>query len=288
MFGRLGALQWVGRLCALGVIGAASVPRAFAADNFEAWRQLHDALLDEALDGDLTASSAEYERMVRNAGAGDPLRGAALYWLGRARWQGGDVAGAREALREGVRAGSARNACLELLDQIELDQSAVRTTPVRWSFDDSAHGLVHPWWYRDNGSIRVANEAQSGPALAWTTRLDARRDDQLHLAVDRAKPVPERVRFIVWSEAEEVAIRLIFVNEDGQRYAPRAEAALIRVQAGAPLLVDQPLAMLTPLDPDSPPFAPAGLSRIILQDVTAFYTQGSGERTILIDDFELF
>lgn len=261
---------------------------AVAADRFEQWRELHDALLAEAIDGDLQASAADYERMVRNAAADDPMRGAALYWLGRARWQASDVAGAKEALREGVRAGSARNACLELLDQIELEQGALRALPVRWSFDDPTHALVHPWWYRDAGSIRVQPDTPSGPALVWTTQLDPRRDDQLHLPLDRPSPAPRGLRFIALAEAEEASLRLVFLDEDGHRWAPRAQPGPWRLPAGEPVLVEQRLDELVPLDADVETNATVVLARVILQDVTAFYTQRAGTRTLLLDDFEVW
>jgi hypothetical protein len=58
--------------------------------------------------------------------------------------------------------------------------------------------------------------------------------------------------------------------------------------AGEPVLVEQRLDELVPLDADVETNATVVLARVILQDVTAFYTQRAGTRTLLLDDFEVW
>ena len=253
------------------------------------WEQLHDALLIEAIDGDLESASEAYTVMVRNIEVGRPARSAATYWLGQARWSLGDVDGARDALREGIRTASSRPACLDVLDEIELEQGAVSSLPIRWRFDEPDHGFVHPWYMRDKASIRIERGTRSGPALSWTTHLDvsdARRDDQLHLGLHLEDSPPNRLRFITWAEDDPAWIRLLFIDDAGRTWVQDTESDALELRPGEPALVSVRFADLVPQDHDGP-FVAADLRRVVVQNVTAFYGPSSTNTHIFIDDFEM-
>ena len=109
----------LGLLCALA-----------RADEIASWTLLQDALLDEAVDGDVAGAASQYEMLVRTLAADDPIRAEALYRLAQARFSAGNIEGAREALREALSAASTtRNRCLDLLSEIEVQAGGVRSLP---------------------------------------------------------------------------------------------------------------------------------------------------------------
>jgi len=249
---------------------------------------LHDSLLLEAVYHDVDGALVIYGNLVKNLGADDPVRSEALYWMGRARYEQGEVDGAREALRECVRIGVEKGRCLELLGRIELEQTSITSVPVRWTFDDTTHGFVHPWRYADKGAIRIHREGErDNPMLAWHTRVDVRGDDQLVVGFRDPQPAPRGIRFQVRSSDLEAALRLQVFDIYGHKYTP-ARRGVIRVRRGQLVLVDLQFRDLEGDDPAQVPLAPQDIDRLVIQDVTAYYGGGTGENEIYIDDFEVY
>ncbi len=257
---------------------------AGAADDVAAWLELHQALLQESADGDLGAA-AEYQRIVRNVG--EPLRSEALYWLGRARYTSHELPAARDALLDCVRTAPNRERCQDLVDQIELDVAGIREIPVEWTFDAPGHGLLHPHIYRDKGTIRLASNTRSGPALEWTTNIAPQSDDQLWLSFRHPEPVPRGLRFIAWSGDQPAQLRLIVIDDAGQRFG-LPDQGIVQVPVTEPVLVRVPLARLDALAPEDAVLDPARIDRMILQDATSFYSRATGTNRIYLDDFEVY
>jgi hypothetical protein len=261
---------------------------AWAQDNRASWEMLYDSLLLEAAHHDVDQALVTYGQLVKNLGADDPVRSEALYWLGRARYEQGEVDGAREALRECVRTGVVKGRCLELLGQIELEQSSIVSVPVRWTFDDTTHGFVHPWRYAEKGSIRIHREGdRDDPMLAWRTQVDVRGDDQLVVGFRDPDPAPQGTRFVVRSRDLDAALRLQVFDIHGRKYVA-GHRAVIRVPRDKQVLVDLRFRDLEGDDPEQVPFSPSDIDRLVLQDVTAFYGGGGGENELYIDDFEVY
>jgi len=261
---------------------------AQAQDNPASWEILHDSLLLEAAYHDVDGALVIYGQLVKNLGADDPVRSEALYWLGRARYEQGEVDGAREALRECVRIGIGKARCLELLGRIELEQSGIVSVPVRWTFDDTTHGFVHPWRYAAKGAIRIHREGdRDNPMLAWHTQVDVRGDDQLVVGFRDPVPPPRGLRFLVRSSELDAALRLQVFDIHGRKYVA-AHRAVIRVPRGQQILVDMRFRDLEGDDPEQVRFAPKDIDHVVLQDVTAYYGGGSGENELYIDDFEVY
>lgn len=258
---------------------------AFAQDDRASRDALQDTLLVEAADHAVVQATRNYEVLVKNLGADDPVRSEALYWLGRARYEQGEVGGARDALRECVRTGGMRSSCLELLGRIELEQGAIREIPAEWTFDRTTHGFLHPWRYADKGAIRLAPGQQGDPGLAWRTTVDARGDDQLWVGFDSPDPAPRGVRFLLWSDRIESWIRLHASDIHGRRYSTPQS---FRVPAGEMIVVDVHMDELEPEDPATPPLDPAELYRLTLQDVTAYHGAARGDNELFLDDFQVY
>lgn len=266
-----------------------AAPPAAAQESQGGWEHLYDTLLLQAGDHDIDGALAGYGDLVRNLGADDPVRSAALYWLGRTRYEQGDVDGARTSLRECVRIGIEKARCLELLGHIELEQSAIRHVPVHWTFDDTTHGFVHPWRYADKGSIRIHREGDlDDPMLAWRTSVDVRTDDELVVGFDNPKPPPSGVKFLLRSRDMNAYIRLRVYDIYGRQYGAAPPHTVVRVPKGQMIVVELPFDEVVGDDPDAVPFDARNIDRLVVQDVTAYHGDRTGENELTIDDFQVY
>lgn len=256
------------------------------ADDVADWQRLNEAKLHEAL-GDLPEAIAAYERLLASSGMtdDDPVRSRVLYRLGSARYAAGRTEAAKRALIDAVRTASpSREACLELLERIALDESSVRTVPTLWRFDDDRHGVVHPFAAEEKGrSVRIDPVAPGGdPALAWTTVVDPRRDDHLVVGLVEPTPRPRGVRFQAMASRIPAALRLVAYDTLGQRYV----APFVAVPTGEWTAVSVELRDLR--DETGVRAERADLDRLEIRDATAFTGLWTGENTLWIDDFEVF
>lgn len=239
------------------------VATAFAEEPAELER-LYDAILGEALDGDVAVAAATYRDLSKNL-APSRTRDETLYWLGRAELSLGHVDLARAVLKEGARVDTVKRPCLDVLGQIELGRLAVSNLPLVWDFSDETHGFFHPW--SDPGSIRVLTDPM--PHLAWSTGLDTGTFDRLVVGLDHPEPTPKIVRLTADSEPSPAQVRLLVYDDAGW---PFATADLLDL--GAARTFEIRLDELVPLAPGAPALDPTRAERIVLEDHT-----GSGGQT---------
>ena len=269
-------------LCLLGVLAATPAQ----AQDTSAWDVLQRALLAEAAAGDYEFAIGEYERLVRNLAVDSPVRAEALFRLGSARHTLGDVAGAREALLEGIRTGTCRVPCRVLLGRIQLDAESIREVPVSWSFDTAEHGVFHPWEFDDKGSIRVQDPSEAAnPALIWETTVDVRRGDQLVVGFLHPTPAPRMIRFRMQASPNPASIHVRVVDDMKRAYGPASGA--IRIGTDRPTLVEVALDDLVSVDPDDPALDPASIHRLYIHDVSAFNGTSAGPNALYVDDFSV-
>ena len=262
------------------VVGLALGTAAQAADRAN-WDFLHDSLLLEAIDGDIKKADRIYTDLVRNLSIEDPTRAEALFWLGRTRLALGDEEGAREVLREGVRAGQMRKQCLDLLGQMELERTSITTIPVQWPFDTEAHGFIHPWHYADKGAIRI----RQSEVLSWTTTVDSHQSDRLMVGFREPTPQPRGMRFRV--QAVDIPAYLNIEIHDVYGRIYHMPVAQVEVPVGRFIQVVADFRTMVPLNPEHGRLVPSRIDRLVLEDVTAAQG-GSGSNEILIDDFEVY
>ena len=262
-----------------------AVGPAFA-DDFADWEKLNAAQLYEAT-GNLPEAIAGYEQLLASSALADddPVRSRVLLRLGNAQYAAGRTEAAKRALIDAVRSASpSRDACLALLERIALDESAIRTVPTLWRFDDDRHGVVHPSSAEEKGrSVRIDLGAPGGdPALAWTTVVDPRRDDHLVVGLVEPSPQPRGVRFEALSSRIPASLRPVAYDTDGRRYTTSPTSVPIGVWTQVTVNL-RDLRDETGASADK-----ADLDRLELRDTTAFTDAGSGENTLWIDDFEVF
>lgn len=255
---------------------------AWAADDLEHRVELYDALLREALSGDLEQATVAYRSLSRKLPIDDPIRADALLWLGRALYDLGEVDQARDALLDGIRSGLCPVRCRELLEIVEVDQASITRTPTSWTFDQTDHGLFHPWQVQDLGGIRIDVSPAGDAALEWTTIAQTRKPDRLVVGFQRPAPAPEQLRITVTSSALEALLQILVEDDGGRRYG--LPEALV-VKPGGPRRLTVPLRVLEPVDPADPPLDPAGLWRLTLVDLTG--SRSPGPNTLWLHDFEV-
>lgn len=254
--------------------------RALASER-AAWDALYDAMLAESLDGDLTLSEARYNALVQGLPAEHPLHGESVYLLAMTRWTAGHVDDARETAMSGIRAGSCRSRCTDLVARIDLDRAAIRTVPTLWDFSGE-HGVFHPWEHADQGAIRtLAGTGPSDGDLEWSTEVSVRESDELVFAFDHPSPAPERIQLTVRSTDFEAWLRLWAVDDTGREYVLGSS---VRIPTDESVELGVRLADARPLDGRPEPLDPARLSRVWIRDVTHLSGTGTGPNTLVIDD----
>lgn len=267
-------MAWLG-LCLLGV-------EAWGAD-IDSRVRLSDALLAEAR-GDIETALARYTELSRTLPDDDPTLSEALYWMGHALYMLGRVEEAREALQDGIRNGHCQR-CRDLREMIDLEEAAITTLPVRWTFE-GPHGLFHPWRMAALGgrSIRIASRPDTNPALEWRTSPRPEEPDHLKLALRQPTPAPALLRVSVLSKDGDSLLDVVAEDDRGQRYALLAPRPLPR---GELRTIEVALKELVPLDP-APSARSLDASRLVwLSLVDRTGMRAGGANTLWIDDFEL-
>lgn len=258
------------------------------ANEIDAWVELYDGILAEAADNDVDNAVRTYQGLARTLGADAPLRGIALYWLGRALESDDDAHGARDALRECVRAGNARTRCLDLLGRIELESSAVRRIPTRWTLEDGNHGFVHPWMYNETGSIRLRpNVEDHGQVLVWATTISSDLDDQLLLGFVSPTPAPHGLRFDIRASNQDATLRIVVFDVAGHRFLSANSGLVQTLPNGEWQQFDMSLTGLQALEGGSS-MVPSEIDHIVLQDLSAQYGAPSGPNELWLDNIVIY
>ncbi|MFT6142808.1 MAG: hypothetical protein ACJAV2_000674 [Myxococcota bacterium] len=258
------------------------------ADEIDAWIELYDGILVEAADNDVDEAVRTYQGLTRTLAADEPVRGVALYWLGRALESDGDTDGARYALRECVRAGGARTRCLDLLGRIELESAAVRRVPTVWNLEDGQHGFIHPWLYADKGSIRLGSgDDTHKDVLVWATRVSPDLDDQLLLGFTTPAPGPSGVRMTIRPMRQDWALRVVAFDVHNNQYVATLNGGIITAERGRWRRVDIELSTFQALE-GSRRLRPSELDHIVLQDVSAFQGTPSGPNELWLANIRVY
>jgi hypothetical protein len=249
---------------------------AARAGAFDAWSAVGDAEVLESVGEDRTAVQI-YRQLSRQLGIDDASRAEALYRLGRVLVRLGDIEEATKAFDECVRSTPSQARCLAERTEVEILRSSVRTLPTHWTFDDTAHGLIHPW-SGQTGTIRIGVPAgESDPALLWSDAPQRGETDALVVGFALADDAPEHVGFEARAIGVPAALRLRAEDVDGKEYA----AAAIAID-GERRFIDVRLATLR--DDTGRALDPRLLYRLRLVDERALASAGP-ETTLVIDTF---
>ncbi len=247
-----------------------------------AWLQLHEALFAELAEGDTESARAGLEGLIRELPSSEPAWSEAVYWLGLHHYERAEPDLAQEVLRTGVRLGTERSRLLSLLSAIEIERAALRSLPVKWTFERD-HGLIHPWPHAERASVRVV-QTDGGAELAWVSEVDVRESDQLIIGFDDPQPAPTELEFTARSLRMPAALRVTAIDDRGARYGPVEPTFSLAV--GELTTITVSFRDLLPLDDTPRAFAAGRIARIAIQDVTA-WLGSSGENELRIDDVSI-
>lgn len=262
--------------------GGAAVGSSEGPRSTTAWDRMGDAELLEA-SGDPLAAAEIYEDLARSLADDDPARAEALYHAGRLFERLGRTGDAVDAFDACVRVRAWRERCLAERGDLEILRSAVTSLPVRWTFDDTHHGLVHPG-LGEGATLRIQRPAdEADPVLDWHTRLARGEVDQLVVGV--ALPAgtgPTELTFEARSPVAPSWLRVRALDLDGRTWSTPEPIAVDDTAR----LVTVDLRALAP-DTGSGEVDPALLHRILLEDQTMLTDGEPVERDLLLDDFTI-
>ena len=260
------------------------IPTAPAQD-LRAWQGMYEGLLKEAAEGDATGAQEWYGGLLAGLPKEDPSSGELHYWLGRAYYLEGDADQARRELRKAEEDATAAPHALALQGQIDAQELRIRRLPVSHDFRLGTAHWLHSWQHGDKGSIEArALPPEGEPAMAWSTTVTDREDDQIVVYFDDPRPAPTMVRMSLRSANFPAYVLPSLHDDRGRRYAP-----------------DEPIAIPTdrwvPVELNVSEFLPRegyqhlkahDLEALVLQDVTAFYSSDRGANVLFVDEVHIW
>ena len=250
----------------------------------EDWSSQYDARLSQALGSEPSEAIAVYEALLAQLPQENPQRGDVLYWLGRARWSAGDLAGAKQSLESARGYRSSRPRARILLGRLSAEEKAVRRLPYREEFRLDAGPWVRGWERGRDDDLSVY-DGPGGRVARWLTEVQEGEDDFLifGLNTDGAKIGEFSMR--VWADALTTHIRILIEDDEGRRWTAPVEVIKVGKWNDVSILLKDFVRADAPAargKPDS-----RRLRWFIFRDVTAFHSAARGENTVFIDDLSV-
>jgi hypothetical protein len=250
----------------------------------ENWSSAYDARLSQAMGAKPSDAIAIYEALIAQIPQGDEQRGEILYWLGRARWSAGDLAGARRSLESASRYRSARARVRILLGRMDAEKKAVERLPYRAEFRLNTDPWVRGWERGRSTDLALADQ-DGTRSLSWRTEVEEGASDFLlfgmHLDDDRLSIIEVQMR----SGSLQGRYRFLLEDEDGQLWTAPVQS----VSTDRWTKVSLPLSEFVRADAQTDSSRPDGrkLKWVILRDVTSLHTDQRGENVLYIDNLVL-
>ncbi len=250
----------------------------------ENWSSAYDARLSQAMGASPSEAIAIYEALVAQIPQDDDQRGDVLYWLGRARWSAGDLAGARRSLESARRYRSARSRVRILLGRMDAEIKAVKQVPYRQDFRLS----FDPWvrgWKRGKESDLGVFDGDDGRSVRWSTEALEGESDFIIFGMSLDGARLSQISMKLRSESLQGRYRVLLEDEAGGRWT----APLQSVSTDRWAEISLPISSFVRAD-NSPSRAKLDgkqLKWFILRDVTALHTDQRGANALLIDDLVL-
>ena len=243
------------------------------------WSSTYDARLSQAMGADPAEAIAVYETLVAQMSPEDAQRGDVLYWLGRARWSAGDLAGARRSLESAGEYPEAFARVRVLMSIMDAGAKAVSIVPSHFYFKASTDPWVRGWQRGQPKDLSVV-DGPDGFSVRWATEVvDADSDFVIFgLSTDGQKVSTVSLR--LRPENLQGRYRFLVEDEDGQRWTTSVQS----VPTDRWVDVVLPVSRFVRADAPAVRGAPnaARLKWFILRDVTALYTDQRGENALLI------
>ena len=247
----------------------------------EDWSSAYDARLSQAMGAAPSEAIAVYEALVSQIEPDDDQRGDVLYWLGRARWSAGDLAGARRSLESAGKYRGARSRVRILLARMDAEAKSVRRVPMLEEFRQS----TDPWvrgWKRGRATDLSIEDGPGGRSARWATEVVEGDSDFVLFGLDTDGARVSSISLRLRSESLQGRYRFLLEDQAGRRWTVPVQSVptdrwvdvtlsvkgFVRADAGATRGV----------------LNGRSLKWFILRDVTSLHTDQRGMNALLIDD----
>lgn len=263
----------------LGLLGAGA-----SAASPEAWSALQAARVLQAVERDPVAAAAAYEVLLDQLAEDHPMRGEALYWLGRARFETGDAARARAALQRAAAFPRTRPAARAFLGWMSLEERQVKVLPYVEGFALGTGALVRGWGRGADDDLRLSEGGLVG-AAAWRVAVADGEEDFLALPLAPGAGRLSELSLRARAEGFDALLAVVVVDATGQRFVS-PEPLRVRTIEWTELRVD-PAALLPEDLVGGGRLDPTAVRRVELVDVTAYHSRARGEHWLFIDELSL-
>lgn len=232
-------------------------------------RRYWDARLLESAHGDYNRAIQIYRELAVQLD--DPqdaaFRARAMLAAGRALRTTGELDEASKTFESCRRLSTAgftnvdTSACAAGARQVALEQGAIRSLPVNWTFESSEHGFV---LFSERGSMSLEQREGRG-VLVWTQEISGPQIADLIVAIDQPPTPPRGISVELQAEDDNALMELIVEDDRGFAYA--LSGKLFRADPQRRTW-EISFADLEPFDADWPPLEPERISAVRLRDST--------------------
>jgi len=255
-----------------------------AAASPEAWSALQAARVLQAVERDPLAAAAAYEVLLDQLAADHPMRGEALYWLGRARFEAGDAGRARAALQRAAAHPRSRPAARAFLGWMSLEERQIKGLPYVEGFSLGTGALVRGWGRGADDDLRLSEGGVVG-AAAWRVAVADGEEDFLALPLAPGAGRLTELSLRARAEGFDALLAVVVVDAAGKRFVS-PEPLRVRTIEWTELRVD-PSALLPEDLVGGGRLDRAAVRRVELVDVTAYHSRARGQHWLFIDELSL-
>ncbi len=249
----------------------------------EVWGSMGSGRLYEAADGDSATAISAYEALLGDLTLDDPRRAELHYWLGRARFNEGDLVGARADLAAAAAPPLRHAGAREWLARMDLSTKAIGALPYREDFESGPGRFVRGWPLgeaEDLGRSRLP-DGEAGSALLWHFEVTDGAEDFIALAFSPLPRGPTRIALRLRAGSFELRLRPVLEEANGRRW--------VGPLLGVPVdrWVDYELALTdftaggAPAERSAPPNA---VRLLRLEDATNSLLPMRGDNELFVDD----
>jgi tetratricopeptide (TPR) repeat protein len=253
-----------------------------------------EARLVESAEGNLDKAITIYRQLARELEGKEnaELRARVLLALGEAHRSLGQLQQARRAFDTCRRISTSglapvdTSACAAASRRVALEEGAISTLPLSWSFEDAQHGFV---LFSELGSMAV-EDTGGDRCLVWTEEVDGPRLADLVVAFAPSTGAPEGIRIDVRTEGTVALLEIVVEDTAGRTYTWYDQARPMYFFADARSRVwEVAISQLQPLDPSWPELDPGSIATLRIRDSTGSrLTEERSRHRIILDDFRVW
>lgn len=250
--------------------------------DLRAWQGMHDGMLIEVIDGDISQAIDWYGGLIKALPPSDPSRPELAYWQARAFYAIGDAETATKVLEQVEKAQALPQRSSVFLARLLATEKRITQLPVHHSFRSDTENWVHGWSNPDKGSLGLAKPDGGGDrTLSWTTRVEEGEEDSIGIFFDETAGNLRVLRLSIRSDNLSALVLPSIEDWQGNRYTLDRPISLHRKDWVA---LDLRLEDFRPVNARTAPQKPKNVRHFQIRDVTAFFSSDRGPNTLFLGD----